>query len=87
MCLPCSEYRQPEEGEPATGAALRLLTVTPPDAITSVLLPTADQLEATGALSSHPRAQPLWSSEIMLTQKRHGSFQLDGLSLLLHTAV
>eukprot|EP00891_Asterochloris_glomerata_P005689 jgi/Astpho2/5689/fgenesh1_pg.00079_%23_100_t len=43
-----SEYRQPEEGEPATGAALRLLTVTPPDAITRVLLPTADQLEATG---------------------------------------
>ena len=88
VCLACSEYRQPEEGEPATGAALRLLTVTPPDAITRVLLPTADQLEATGALSSHLGVAAMFTwSGIMLTLKTHSSFHLKRPPVLLHTTV
>ena len=87
MCLPCSEYRQPEEGEPATGAALRLLTVTPPDAITSVLLPTADQLEATGGLSSHLGVAAVLNGRVvMLVLRTHSSFRLGSPSVFLHTA-
>jgi hypothetical protein len=49
VCLNvCSEYRQPETLAPTPAAAVRLLTVQLPADVTATLVPSAEQMEATG---------------------------------------